>query len=73
MPPLIVQRNWYNPAISPDTMHLGADGVANVAVLGPLIWLHRPVPTEGVFPTNSPDVMLQANAWSDPALDADGD
>jgi hypothetical protein len=43
--------NVYFPLINPDIGELLRLGEGRVAVLGPLIWVHMPVPIDGMLPT----------------------
>jgi uncharacterized protein YejL (UPF0352 family) len=46
----IVHSNTYVPAIKPVIVVVGKDAVVMLAVFGPLICVHAPVPTDGVLP-----------------------
>jgi hypothetical protein len=47
-------------------------GSERTAVLGPLTWLHLPIPIVGTFPASAVLNILHANNWEVPALLKEG-
>jgi hypothetical protein len=68
---LIVHRSTYVPYAVTAAVELPLVGALNVTVPGPLILLHAPLPTVGVFPPNARDTRAHT-LWLAPTLAAVG-
>ena len=58
--------------VKPVMVVFGAEGVVMVAVMGPLIWVHAPVPTTGVFAFIVTEPGEEQMVWLLPAAAAVG-
>jgi len=66
---VIVQTKLFTPTDNPVTPEVGELGVVTVAL--PVMTVHAPVPTAGVFPASV--AVVEQTSWSGPAFDVVGE